>query len=264
MHATIFDIKHYAIHDGPGIRQTIFFKGCPLTCWWCHNPESRSSGIIEIEKEEDFNGKKVCSTEKVGRNISLEELITSVEKDRVFFEESGGGVTLSGGEPLMQFEFVYNFLRECINREIHTCLDTTGFVDEDKIVKISDVTRLFLYDIKHIDSRKHSYYSGTDNHRILNNLKKLDSLNKDIWLRIPLIPGINDDEGDLLRLMDMLSKLKNNHPVFILPYHKIGSHKYEKFGINYLMDNTEEPSEEYMVKVVDTFIKNGFKTVVGG
>ena len=264
MKGTIFDIKHYAIHDGPGIRQTIFFKGCPLKCWWCHNPESRSNEIIDIPREEVIDGKTICSIETLGKKYTIGELIKEVEKDIVFFEESGGGVTLSGGEPLLQYTFALELLRECKAREIHTCVDTTGYATEEKIMGISEVTDLFLFDIKQVDDKKHMLYSGTSNKHIIRNLKILDEIGKDIWIRFPLIPGINDDEGDIFRLMDMLSKLRNNYPLHILPYHKIGSHKYEKFGMDYNMDNISEPDEDYINTIVESFESNGFKAIVGG
>ena len=264
MRGTIFDIKHYAIHDGPGIRQTIFFKGCPLKCWWCHNPESRSGDIIDIPREEIIDGKAICSIETIGKKYTVEELIREVEKDIVFFEESGGGVTISGGEPLLQYDFAFGFLKECKDREVHTCVDTTGYTTEEKIRGISQVTDLFLLDNKHIDDGKNRIHSGTSNKQILHNLHVLDEMEKDVWIRFPLIPDINDDEGDILRLMDMLSKLRNSYPIHILPYHKIGSHKYEKFGMEYKMNSISEPDKDQITAIAESFESNGFEAIVGG
>ncbi len=263
MKATIFDIKHYAIHDGPGIRQTIFFKGCPLDCWWCHNPESRSSEIISVSKEKNEKG-TVCDTETVGRIITIDDLMTEIGKDIIFFEESGGGVTLSGGEPLAQFEFVSDLLKKCKERDIHTCIDTSGFVRKSKFEAIAPYTDLFLYDIKHIDDNLHRKYTGVSNRIIIDNLKFLDSLNKEIWIRYPLIPGVNNDESDIFRFMAMLSELKYSHPISVLPYHKIGSHKYAKFGIENRSNGFDEPDEEEVRLAVNTFNNNGFKASVGG
>ena len=264
MQGIIFDIKHFAIHDGPGIRQTVFFKGCPLSCWWCHNPESRSADIFSYENEEILEGVKVSETKTVGNKISLDEVMKEIEKDLVFFEESGGGVTFSGGEPLLQYNFVMALLKECKKLDIHTCIDTTGNIKSEKIENVASLTDLFLYDLKHIDDSKHIKYTGVSNKLILNNLRMLDEMGKEIWIRFPLIPGINDNENNLLRMMDFLSKLKNRPPINILPYHKIGSQKYERFGIDYKMKSVEEPDNDYVNKIKNMFIDAGFTTSVGG
>lgn len=261
MQGIIFDIKHFAIHDGPGIRQTIFFKGCPLSCWWCHNPESRRADIFSCEKEEIIEGVKVCDTETIGKKYTVDDVMTQVKKDIVFFEESGGGVTFSGGEPLLQYDFVMALQKECKKLEIHTCIDTTGNINSDKLVNAASLTNLFLYDLKHIDDNQHIKYTGVSNKLILNNLKLLDEMGKDIWIRFPLIPGINDEEHDLLSMMDFLSKLKNSHPISILPYHKIGSHKYERFGIDYKMNGVEEQGKEEVNRIMKLFTDAGFITI---
>ncbi len=264
MQGIIFDIKHFAIHDGPGIRQTIFFKGCPLSCWWCHNPESRSTDIFSYEKEEVIERVKVCDTITIGKEYTVDEVMVQIKKDLVFFEESGGGVTFSGGEPLLQYDFVMALLEECKKREIHTCIDTTGNISSYKLKNVALLTDLFLYDIKHIDDNQHIKYTGISNKLILNNLKLLDEMGKDIWIRFPLIHGINDDENNLLRMMDFLSKLKNRHPISILPYHKIGSHKYERFGIDYKMNGIEEQDKEFTNKIVNMFTVAGISASIGG
>lgn len=264
MYGTIFDIKHFAIHDGPGIRQTIFFKGCSLSCWWCHNPEGRSTDIMSYEKKESLKGVKMSETKSVGKKYTVNDLVTEIKKDIVFFEESEGGVTLSGGEPLLQYDFVMTLLERCKDLKIHTCIDTTGNISRDKIVNVAKRTGLFLFDVKFIEETKHIKYTGVSNKLILNNLKILDEMGKDIWIRFPLIPGINDDESDLLRMMDFLSDLNKNHPVSILPYHKIGSHKYEQFNVDYKMNGVEEPNIEYVQSLVNKFTEAGFKTTIGG
>lgn len=259
MNGTIFDIKHYAIHDGPGIRQTIFFKGCPLSCWWCHNPESCSPLVAEVLREENIDGVSVCEKETIGKIYTIDQLLYEIEKDRVFFEQSNGGVTLSGGEPLQQYDFALQLLKECNSRDLHTCVDTSGHISNNKITEIAEYTNLFLYDLKHIDNNQHIKYTGVSNKQILSNLRLLDSIGKEIWIRYPLIPGVNDDESELLKLMELLSKLENTHPLSILPYHKIGSHKYEKFGIDYKMNGIEEPDNEYIGIINRRFIEAGFK-----
>lgn len=264
MLGTVFDIKHFAIHDGPGIRQTIFFKGCPLSCWWCHNPESRSYDIFSFINEEIIDGVKVCGTKTIGKKYTIEEVMTHIKKDLVFFEESGGGATFSGGEPLLQYDFVMELLKECKKFEIHTCIDTTGNISTEKLRNAASLANMFLYDFKHIDDNKHIKYTGISNKLIQNNLKMLDEMGKEIWIRFPLIPGINDDESELFRMIDFLLKLKNRHPINILPYHKIGSHKYERFGIDYKMKGVEEPDNHHVTKIKNMFIEAGFVTSVGG
>ena len=260
----IFDIKHYAIHDGPGIRQTVFLKGCPLSCWWCHNPESRSREIFSYKKEESIDGRTVCQTETVGQNYTVPELMAEIEKDLIFFEESDGGVTFSGGEPLLQFDFLMAVLEECQQQSIHTCVDTIGFVPMEKMKKVAGLTDLFLFDLKQMDDDLHKQYTGVSNRLILENLQMLDKLGKDIWIRYPLIPGMNDDESNVFRMLDFLNRLQKKHPVQMLPYHKIGKHKYTRFGIDYKMKGVEEPSQKHIEKIKKYFEDAGFAVRVGG
>ncbi|MCF6169493.1 MAG: glycyl-radical enzyme activating protein [Bacteroidales bacterium] len=264
MKGIIFDIKHYAIHDGPGIRQTVFLKGCPLSCWWCHNPESRSREIFSYEKEESIDGRKICQTETVGQSYSVSALMAEIGKDRIFFEESGGGITFSGGEPLLQFDFLMEVLKKCRQQEIHTCVDTTGFVAKEKMKATAELTDLFLFDLKQMDDELHRQYTGVSNRLILENLKILDAMGKEIWVRYPLIPGFNDDESQVFRMLDFLSRLQKKPPVQLLPYHKIGKHKYTRFGIDYKMKGVEEPSQKHIEKTKKYFEDAGFAVRVGG
>ena len=264
MEGIIFDIKHYAIHDGPGIRQTVFLKGCPLGCWWCHNPESRSKEPFTYLKKEKIDDKTIEFPQTVGYKISVSELLREIENDVMFFEESNGGVTFSGGEPFMQFDFLMSLLKKCKSHDIHTCVDTTGFVKEEKILKVSGFTDLFLFDLKLMDNELHKKYTGVPNDIILSNLKKLDSIGSDIWIRYPMIPGINDDESNIFRMLDFLSKLKKKPQINILPYHKIGSSKYKRFGIPYKMNGIREPEEQEVENVKILFENAGYKVVIGG
>ncbi len=264
MLGTIFDIKHYAIHDGPGIRQTVFLKGCPLSCWWCHNPESRGREIFSYEKEESIDGRKVHQIETIGKQYAVAGLMTEIEKDLIFFEESGGGITFSGGEPLLQFDFLMEVLEKCKQKSIHTCVDTTGFVSSEKMKKVAELTDLFLFDLKIVDDELHQKYTGISNHLILENLQMLDKLGKDIWIRFPLIPGINDDESNIFRMLEFLNHLQKKHPVQILPYHKIGKHKYSRFGIDYKMEGVEESSQKHIDSIKKYFEDAGFAVTVGG
>lgn len=264
MKGIIFDIKRMALHDGPGIRQTVFFKGCPLGCHWCHNPESRSKEIVCLKVQEVINGVAVDDVETVGCEMSSDELLSFILRDSLVYEESGGGVTFSGGEPLMQFGFLLETLTLCKKNEIHTCVDTTGFASWETVEKIAPFTDLFLYDLKHPDSEKHQYFTGVENTQILKNLYRLDELNKEIWIRIPFIPTINDDEVDLLKYLAILTKLKNKPPISLLPYHKIGSHKYNRFQLPYQMQGIEEPSEASIARAKQIFENEGYSVTIGG
>ena len=264
MEGVIFDIKHYALHDGPGIRQTVFLKGCPLSCWWCHNPESRSRQPFTYVKEEKLDGRIVRETETVGYKISVDELLDTIERDTLLFEESGGGVTFSGGEPLLQFDFLKTVLQQCRQHEIHTCVDTTAYTEPEKLEAVARYTNLFLVDIKHMDEAAHRKFTGVSNRQILENIRQLDRWNKTIIIRYPLIPGINDDESNLLQMMAFLSKLHRKPEISILPYHKIGSHKYARFGMEYKMNGVEEPSAEAVEEVKTLFENGGFSVNIGG
>jgi len=264
MKGLIFDIKHYAINDGPGIRQTIFLKGCSLACWWCHNPEAMSPKPFSFMKIITNGNKCFEKKETVGEYFTVEELMEEINKDRLFYEESGGGVTFSGGEPMTQYNFLLAALKECKKQGINTCVDTTGQATKERMQSVAEFTDLFLYDIKHIDSEKHKKYTGVGNELILENLKMLDEMGKNICIRYPLIPTMNDMDEDQLRMLDFLNKLKHCHPVSILPYHKIGSNKYQRFGIEYKMDGIEEPDRERVEEVKSLFQQSGFEVGIGG
>lgn len=264
MKGIVYDIKHYAIHDGPGIRQTIFFKGCSLACWWCHNPEAideKPFSFLKIIK----NGNK-CQEKKetVGEYFTVEELMEEILKDQLFYEESGGGVTISGGEPFIQYNFLLELLIACKKNNIHTCVDTSGHASKEHMLAVAGFTDMFLYDLKHIDSETHKKYTGIGNELILENLKMLDEMGKKIWVRYPMIPEKNDKEEDVLRMLAFLSKLKHKYPVSILPFHKIGKNKYQQFGIEYKMEGIEEPDREHVEEVKSLFERSGFEVGIGG
>ena len=264
MKGIIFDIKHYALHDGPGVRTTVFLKGCSLGCWWCHNPESRSGEIMTYPKVEKIGDHIIETEETIGRHATLQEIVNEVMKDTMLYEESGGGVTISGGEPFYQTKFLLKLLRSLKKNEIHTCVDTTGQVNKESLVKASRYTDLFLFDLKHFDDRMHIRYTGVSNKLILDNLMLLDKLDKNVEIRYPLIPGINDDEADLYRMFAFLNKLQHRFPVTILPYHKIGSNKYRRFNIAYKMEGIDEPTEKHIEKVQKHFEEVGFEVRIGG
>ncbi len=197
MRGIIFDIKRFAIHDGPGIRTSIFFKGCPLSCWWCHNPESCKTGIQELDFE--FKGSKT-----LGWGTTPKQLLEEVEKDRAFFDESNGGVTFTGGEPLMQADFVAETAALFKKHELHLALDTTGYAKQEKFKKVVDQMDLVLYDLKHMNDAKHYKFTGVGNQLILKNLEYLIQKDKEIHIRFPMMPDLNDDEQNLDEMLQYL------------------------------------------------------------
>ena len=291
----IFDIKRYAIHDGPGIRTTVFLKGCPLKCWWCHNPEGiyRESvlmffeykcmkchtcarvcpiGAITFESENStphINRQicnncgicsSVCPTEAlrlVGREITIKELMKEIEKDILFYDNSGGGVTFSGGEPLFQHQFLIEALKECKKRGIHTVLDTSGYAPENVFSSVLDYVDVFLYDLKLADNEEHIIYTGVSNVLIINNLRMLvdTGRGKDVILRFPIIPGITDTEKNIDDLVEFVSSLKSIREIDLLPFHDV-SEKYNRLGIEYKMPAQEAPPQEKL-----QYIKRRFEEI---
>ena len=261
----IFDIKRFALHDGPGIRTTVFFKGCAANCWWCHNPESQ---VLEIEKSLRINRIdqiKIEEDEIIGKEISVDELMTEISKDQIFFEESGGGVTFSGGEPLMQPVFLKEILQRCRQKGFSTTLDTTGYAPPDVFLSIIDFVDLFLYDIKFIDDRLHQKYSGVSNFNILLNLRNLIKIKKSVILRLPVIPGITDQKKNIDDIMNFVLNLNQKKiKIDLLPYHDIAQHKYEKLNKVYLMKGTRSPSNEQMNDLKKKLEDAGLKVSIGG
>jgi pyruvate formate lyase activating enzyme len=265
MKGLIFDIKRFAIHDGSGIRVTVFLKGCPLSCWWCHNPESRSPEIQTMTREQKVNGKVFHVEEQIGKWMTPDEVMNQIERERVFMEESDGGVTFSGGEPLMQHEFLGEVLEICKDNFIHTALDTTGFASRAVLRSIMDKVDVFLYDIKHLDDKKHKNYAGVSNKKILDNLKYLHDNNKNIIVRFPVIPGINDDAEHIDHLNSYIKEeLPGIKEVDILPYHNIAEHKYEKLKLPYLMSGNRKLDALNISSIQQKFENSGFLVKVGG
>ncbi len=260
----IFDIKRFAVHDGPGIRTTVFFKGCLAHCWWCHNPESQSSEIQSVKKTNKLEDLIFEELETEGRLISVEELFTEIKKDAVYFDESDGGVTFSGGEPLMQPEFLASILKLCKQENIHTTLDTTGYCTPEIIQSIFNYVDLFLYDLKIIDEKLHQKYTGLSNVQILNNLKFLQNKKKNIIIRFPIIPNVNDTMANINQLLGFLNLNNGISEINILPFHKIANHKYSRFQIENKMNKSKEPSNEEIDTIKNTFESKGFKVSVEG
>lgn len=244
----IFDIKRFAIHDGPGIRTTVFFKGCPLRCWWCHNPESQKQQIEKIKKINYLKMNDQTQFDSVGKLINIEQLMKEISKDIVFFDESCGGVTFSGGEALMQPEFLFEISKECKNSGIHTTLDTCGYTEIENLRKICKNIDLFLYDIKFIDEKLHEKYTGISNKLIIKNIEYLKEINKDIIIRIPIIPGITDTKENLISIGEYLSSL-NIKDLNLLNYNRIGIEKYKRLSLDYRLPNIVPPSSKRIKEI---------------
>ncbi len=246
----IFDIKRFAVHDGPGIRVTVFFKGCPLQCWWCHNPESRRHAVEEITTRRKLGGVSYRVNEQAGKWMVVEELMQEILKDRIFLEESGGGVTFSGGEPLLQPDFLEAVAAACREEGLHIALDTTGHAPAASLRRILPYTDLFLYDLKHPDGSLHKTYTGVDNRRILKNLRMLLDHGARVRIRIPVIPGINDREEDLAGFEALISSLgPGPEAIDLLPYHRLAAHKYETFGLAYRAGDIPDPGPDRLEQI---------------
>jgi len=241
-------------------------KGCPLGCWWCHNPEGISPKLQEVERVDRIGEKQFTVTETVGKYYTAEELLQIVQKDMVFIEESGGGVTFSGGEPLIQAGFIMEALKVFQREGIHTTVDTSGYAQRSVIDKIIPLTDLFLFDIKHLDPEKHKKYTGVSNEIILDNYNYILEKGKNVIIRIPIIPGFNDDKEQLNALRDFVDSQHGIkiQRVDLLPYHKIGSSKYRKFNIEYKMLDVEQPSTGRMRELKAFFAVSGVNIKIGG
>ena len=263
----VFDIKKYSIHDGPGIRTTVFFKGCPLFCWWCHNPESQRSGAEVIER---INRRKCLdlsysvTNENIGREVSDGEIILEIEKDTVFYDESGGGVTFSGGEPLMQPDFLNALARACKTREIHTAIDTSGYAPSAVVKKNVQYADLILYDLKIMDDEAHKMYVGVPNKLIIENLKLLTEMKKEVVIRFPIVPGYTDGTNNINAMIDFLRSLKTIRQVSLLAYNHLGNEKYNRLGMVNRMDMVPVPTNERMDEIRQLFQKKGFHVTIGG
>ncbi len=298
---TIFDVKRYAIHDGPGIRTTVFLKGCPLQCQWCQNPEgiepgpeifirqkrcaedcdacvsacpqgaiSKNGHSIDIDREKcDFCKKceDACvydALEIVGQDVTVAQAMEEIERDRVFFDESGGGITFSGGEPLMQLEFLEMLLTEIKKKKIHVTLDTSGYVSFQDLKKVSGQVDLFLYDLKIMHDEKHKKYTGVSNRIILENLRKLTEMGKAVAVRIPLISGINDDDQNIEALTAFLQSLRNIQHISLLPYHSGGCEKYRNLRKQDSLRKFKPPSVTRMDEIEKILTGSGFSIKTGG
>ena len=297
---TIFDIKKYSINDGPGIRTTVFFSGCPLACLWCHNPESQSlqpellyragrcllcgdcieacpEAAVSLDKSSAsiFTDRQKCircetcvttcysgAREFSGREMTVQDVMVEIERDIPFYDESRGGVTFSGGEPLMQPTFLSAMLKDCRAHEIHTVVDTSGFANWRVFEQIRENVDLFLYDLKHMDSICHREVTGVPNELILENLRRLSAAGAQCIVRIPLIPGINDDERNLIESGRFLASLPNIQSVELMGYHDIAQGKYEALGREYTLIETKPPTEAAMQHAADLLLSKGLTVTI--
>ena len=300
MQGRIFNVERYSLHNGPGTRTTIFLKGCPLRCAWCGNPESQRSSDdlmvnaalclsecdeclsrcpvsalhkdqfqkIVIERERCTRCGQcapVCPTEallQIGQTMRVEEALCKLCKDRPFYETSGGGVTVSGGEPLGQADFTRELLKACKENDLHTALDTSGYGQWRDLEMIVEYTDLVLYDLKFIDSKKHQQYTGVSNERILKNLRHLaKNTHPDMIVRVPCIPGINDSEEDLEQLFHFLESIALRR-IDILPYHRLGNHKYSMLGQRYPLETIPIAAKEESHALKTLMLTRGFSAEV--
>lgn len=301
MKGTIFDIKKFAIHDGPGIRSTVFFKGCPLHCQWCHNPEgisplreimvftgrclkgcrdclaacprqalAKRRGTIVIDRSRcDACGACVaaCPAEALqaaGREMSVDEIMAELEKDVPFYRESGGGVTVSGGEPLQQPAFLGELLAACRRRGMRVAVDTSGQAPFSAFEKILPLTGLFLFDLKVVDDARHQSLTGVSNRLILANLETLSRAGAPLAVRIPLVPGGNDADRDLEQAAGLCAALPGRHPVHLLPYHRGYAGKLKRLGLGASLAAILPPAAAAINRAKDIFLKYGLTVQIGG
>ena len=234
LNGLIFDVKKCAIHDGPGIRTTVFFKGCPMDCWWCHNPEGKKPEPETLTQKTGGNRSAMTRSESreiFGQTMTVENLIDEIRKDVIFYDQSGGGATFSGGEPMMQVEFLHALLRECKRNGIRTAVDTSGYAPTEDFDKIYDLVDLFLYDLKLMDDEAHRSYTGVSNKLTLENMRALAARGEKIEPRIALIPGITDTGENLEAFARFLEPLEGIRQISLLPYNKLGEDKLRRFNM---------------------------------
>jgi pyruvate formate lyase activating enzyme len=297
----IFDIRRYSINDGPGIRITIFMKGCPLRCAWCHNPESQSPEVQKLYTASKCIGAQDCievcpnnaltltpegivtdtaacnlcglcakacpskAIEMSGKPYNVDELMQIIERERVHIEHSNGGVTFSGGEPLMHPEFLIKMLKACGEKGLHCAVDTCGFASTETLLEVAKHTDLFLFDLKLMDPVQHKKWTGVDNRLILKNLKILSETGANINIRIPLIKNVNTGVDEVTKMAELVSSLHGKKPfVNLLPYHNIASGKYKKLEMFYDSAAMDEPTAEDLKLAAEVFEKYGIEVEIGG
>lgn len=283
----VFNIQRFSLQDGPGLRTTVFFKGCPLSCAWCHNPEGQAPEreVTTSESRCIHCGtcRSVCPSPKeclrcgacaaacptgarqiVGRDVSSPELVEELLRDRLFFDESGGGVTFSGGEPLLQAPFLLECLARLKESGVQLAVETSGFANRDELVKAGLIADLVLFDLKLIDGDRHLTATGKRNERILRNLGALGAAHVSMWIRVPVIPGINDDEANLEATARIAASTPGVCRVDLLPYHPSGAPKFARLGVPFRLDEIMPPSDERMHELAEGFRRHGVSVTIGG
>jgi pyruvate formate lyase activating enzyme len=295
----VTNIQRYSTQDGPGIRTTVFFKGCPLDCWWCHNPEGRSSSPEVIVQEarcvrcgecvqvcpagaqaagsaprEASRECTLCGAcvdacpagarQMAGARRSVDEVLVEVLKDSLFYDESGGGVTFSGGEPFMQPRFLKELLDACLAHGIHTAVDTCGYAPVEHFMAVAQMVDLFLYDLKSMDEAWHLEYTGVSNALILANLRQIGKVHRNIWLRVPIIPEVNDSDDQLDAVADFAASVPGVTQVNLLPYHRTGVQKFKRLGREYRLEHVRPPSPNRMESALARFRAFGLNAKSGG
>jgi len=296
----VFDIKKYAIHDGPGIRTTVFFKGCPLQCLWCHNPESwkfhvelgfRKSrclgcgqcaeacsreAISLVENRPVTDSEKcilcgrcvdVClagARQIIGREMAVSEVMAEVERDVIFYDQSGGGVTFSGGEPLMQPDFLLALLNQCRARNIHTAVDTSCYAEPEIVESVAERADLFLCDLKHMNNEMHERFTGVGNNLILENIRRISQADKKIVIRIPIIPGFNDATANIEATGKFAASLTGAGRIDILPFNRGGIEKSTRLTGEIKSMQIETPGEDKMSEIAKNLSKYVCEINIGG
>ena len=289
----VFNVQRYSLHDGPGIRTTVFLKGCPARCLWCHNPESQAFGpeVIRVETRCASCGtcEAVCphgapppgsglctacgdcveacpagARELVGRETAVDEVMAEVLRDRIFFQESGGGVTFSGGEPLAQLEFLRALLEAARGHGLHTAVDTCGFAPREALLGLVPLVDLFLFDVKLIDDARHRELTGLPTGPILDNLRALVAAHPSVWIRVPIVPGHTDDEADVAAIAALVDELPRVRHVSLLPFHATGGAKARRLGRPAPLESLAPPPPEKMETLADFFRERGLAVSIGG
>jgi len=288
----IFNVQRYSLHDGPGIRTTVFLKGCPARCLWCHNPESQSFApeVLVVETRcvscgtcatvcahgAPPPGSSLCTAcgacveacpaaarQLAGRETTVDAVIEEVLRDRVFYEESGGGVTFSGGEPLAQPEFLKRLLEACRAAGLHTAVDTCGFASRERLLALAPLVDLFLFDVKLVDDARHLSLTGVPAAPILDNLRALAAVHANLWIRVPIVPGHTDGEADLAATAALVAGLPGVRRVSLLPYHRTGAPKARRLGREYALDALAPPPPERLESLAALFRDRGLAVQIG-
>ena len=289
----VFNVQRYSLHDGPGIRTTVFLKGCPARCLWCHNPESQAFGPEVIRVETRCASCGTCETvcphgapppgsglctacgacveacpagarELVGGETTVDEVMVEVLRDRIFFQESGGGVTFSGGEPLAQLPFLRALLEAAHGHGLHTAVDTCGFAPREHLLGLVPLVDLFLFDVKLIDDERHRELTGLPTGPILDNLRALAEAHPSVWIRVPIVPGHTDDEADVAAIATLLDELPRIRHVSLLPFHATGGPKARRLGRPAPLESLAPPPPERMEALAGLFRERGLAVSIGG